>query len=1127
MPDEGLKAEMAGEWKQAIAIYEQWLERDEKRADLWRRIAQIRIHIKDIPGAIDALKRSLEVEPGNASTHFDLATLLSMERKPEAAIHHAEKAKQLEPDNVKYLRMHGQLANWLKRFSEAADSYRRIYEFHPDDESALRDLANSLSWAGEHAKAADLYQRYLERHPESTFLWLALSREKSKLDDVAGAEKALLRAAEVEPENAEVQAALSRFYAMRDKPEKALVHARRALKGEPGNVEYLRAHAQIANWAKRPAEAAVSLEKLLARFPGDNQIIDTLARTYQWAGMPDKATALYEQVLRERPNDLKLWLKVVDGKVAQNKREEAVSLLEQAYAKFLSRSKSRDESQPRREGKKRVPILLYHCIGDSADNDYWIAADEFAAQMAELSRLGYRSVTSRDVELYLFGGKELPPKPVMITFDDACHNLYTHAWPILKRYGFTADIYIFTDAIRGDAAQRASIVQHRHGKDTLLDYMIWPEIEAMVADGFVIGAHSKSHADMKTLDEEGLKLEILYSKLKILAETGIDVTSFSYPFGSGFHRDETHRILRSAGFRVAFAAHGGVADLGRDDPMEIPRIEIWGPNPNSDPDSAGILVNPGPERPYDRFRNRVEPNEAEIHYERSRLYAMAEDPERAYQEIEKALALDPDNRRYLRDMTQLANWTNRHARAVEGYQRLSQLGEEDDQLLLNQARVSSYAGKLDESANYYERYLQRHPEHREAALERIRVESWRENSGKAMKLLERYRERFGEDDAWLKVKVDILSWGGYPRKTEKLIASRLNEEPDDYQLNFARVLAAHFGGRPRDALDGLRMMEERFPENEDNRMLHRLVEGSRRPRLSFDSSYVTSSEDLQALSTALQGSHPVTPELEIKLGYVQEWFSAELGSGLEAMDGSSGAQYRSLRAGIHYRFSPGMAMELHAGEAEAEGGETFVSGVDMILDPADGLNLHLQYGKDYFHEYYSSSPKTISLNIEEESTRVYLNWKPNFDYRLNAQAAHSRFSDGNSSRFLQLALRRAAIRRQYWNADMGLYSVLLDFSEKKDHGYYEPDNYQRYMLLGEAYWKGGDGKGIFFSLALGAAKDESMDAFKFASEGGISGEFELDADWSFRFGITAVHNVTRGGGAYTGNGINLSIHRRF
>jgi len=266
----------------------------------------------------------------------------------------------------------------------------------------------------------------------------------------------------------------------------------------------------------------------------------------------------------------------------------------------------------------------------------------------------------------------------------------------------------------------------------------------------------------------------------------------------------------------------------------------------------------------------------------------------------------------------------------------------------------------------------------------------------------------------------------------------LQQKPGDYQLNFAKVLAAHFGGRPRDALRGLQELEEHDPDADDNRLLRRVVTAPYRPLVSLESAYVTSSENLEALTTTLQAVYSPIPEMRLGLKLVQEWFSARVGSGLEAIDGSSGAQYR-----------------------------------------------------------------------------------------ISAQLGYSCFSDENCSRRYQLSVRRAVLRTQRWNLDLGLSSGVLDFSDKKGNGYYEPDYYQRYMFASNVYWKAGEQGGVSVSLGLGVAKDELMEGFKLASEGDISGEFRLEDGWWFHFGINGVHNVTRGGDAYTGSGVNLSVSRRF
>ncbi len=1126
-PEEGLRAEMAQEWQRAVSIYERVLKTEPGRADLWKRIADIKIHLKDPDGAIEALEKAAEIQPHNAALNSKLATLLGMQHQPERALRFAQKARDAEPGNTAYLQAHARLANWLKRFSEAAESYERLYAMQPDDELALRNLANSWSWANRHDKAIRVYEEFLARHPRNVEIWLALSREKTRQGDQQGALSALSKAARLRPDDAQISAELSRLYSMNNQPEKALEYARHATKSEPGNIAYLQAHAQIANWLKRPAEAVVSLEKIVALRPDDDEARRTLADTYRWAGEGRKATALYEAYLNENPQDLKLWLTVADSKVGQGDVRGAAALLEKAFEKFIPAAIK--PKRVRQKEERKLPVLLYHCIGDKADNDYWLSASEFDAQMKQLKEMGYQSITSRNLEDYLFDQGRLPDKAVMITFDDACANLYTHAWPILKKYGFVADIYIFTGAIRHTGADRASIVQHVNGKDTRLEYLIWPEIKEMIGEGLVIGAHSKTHADMATLTPDELKYEILASKLRIFAETGVVATSFSYPFGSGYNRTEAHRLLRSAGFDIAFSAHGGVEHLRFIEPMKIKRVEIWGPHPKIDPGSRGVSVVPDPFRPYDLFRNRLNPDEAGVHYEQARLYAAVQEKRLAYEEIEKALSLEPGSRRYLRFMTQLADWNNRGqlSAAMAGFNKLQVLGEQDDELLLSQARMLSYAGKMDASERLYAAYLRSRPDDKDVLIEHVKVQSWRGNVGRAVQLLSDYRHRFGEDDSWRETKMEVLSWANRPQETRNLIEPIIEKKPDDYRANFAHALSLHFGNEPRKALDALKEVEQRFPGAGGNPLLTKIITDPHRPEVEGSVAYVSSSEELDALSSRVQGNYSLNPETRVSLGYVNERFTAQAGSGLENIDGSENAGYWSILLGLRHRFSPRFSGDLHLGQASAEGESLLVSKAGVDIEPLDSVDVRLEYSRDYFHDYYSSSPRTISLGIEADRSRLSLNWRPGFNYHILARGGYSEFSDGNSSRDFSFAVRRAIARTQHWNTDFGFSAALLDFSRERDNGYYDPDNYQRYMVSGTGYWKAGDKGGVNISLAIGAAKDDTMDGFKFASEAGINGKYDFGTDWLFGFGISGVHNVTRGGGAYTGNGVNVSVVRRF
>ena len=101
---------------------------------------------------------------------------------------------------------------------------------------------------------------------------------------------------------------------------------------------------------------------------------------------------------------------------------------------FVSSGLSAPDAKPSRTP---VPILMYHVIADPpADAPYpqlYVSERDFAGQMRWLARHGYRAVTQRQVWNHWHRGGALPPKPVVISFDDGYRSVAEAAWPHLQR----------------------------------------------------------------------------------------------------------------------------------------------------------------------------------------------------------------------------------------------------------------------------------------------------------------------------------------------------------------------------------------------------------------------------------------------------------------------------------------------------------------------------------------------------------------------------------------------------------------------------------------------------------------------------------------------------------------------
>ena len=98
-----------------------------------------------------------------------------------------------------------------------------------------------------------------------------------------------------------------------------------------------------------------------------------------------------------------------------------------------------------RDASTGIPVLNYHQINDRDHNALTVPVSEFEREMAYLKAEGYTAITPEQLSNHLKYGSPLPPKPVMITFDDGYRDNYTNAFPILKKYGFTASIFLISD----------------------------------------------------------------------------------------------------------------------------------------------------------------------------------------------------------------------------------------------------------------------------------------------------------------------------------------------------------------------------------------------------------------------------------------------------------------------------------------------------------------------------------------------------------------------------------------------------------------------------------------------------------------------------------------------------------
>jgi peptidoglycan/xylan/chitin deacetylase (PgdA/CDA1 family) len=207
---------------------------------------------------------------------------------------------------------------------------------------------------------------------------------------------------------------------------------------------------------------------------------------------------------------------------------------------------------------RAVPILNYHVVGAPPANapfpELYVGRSDFVQQLAWLHRRGYTAVSLRRVVDYWRRGYALPPRPIVLSFDDGYRGDFTNALPLLRRY-------------RWPGVLNLAVQNMLDGKLTL------PELRSLIAAGWEIDAHTLTHPDLTTLDSAELRRQVGGSRRWIRRRLGVPVDFFCYP--SGRYDAAVLAAVRAAGFIGATTTQQGYASP-RDGLLTLDRIKVDG-----------------------------------------------------------------------------------------------------------------------------------------------------------------------------------------------------------------------------------------------------------------------------------------------------------------------------------------------------------------------------------------------------------------------------------------------------------------------------------------------------------------------------------------------------------------------
>jgi peptidoglycan/xylan/chitin deacetylase (PgdA/CDA1 family) len=213
-------------------------------------------------------------------------------------------------------------------------------------------------------------------------------------------------------------------------------------------------------------------------------------------------------------------------------------------------------------------VLAYHAIADlpgsSVVTPFGVPPGLFRRQIEHLRRAGVHFVSPTEFAHFLRRGGGLPPRPMLLTFDDAYKDL-------LEIRGFLAD-----RGIPGVVFAVSGRLGGSNAWDEALGAPSLPLLDAndlrlLAEAGLEVGAHSRTHRPLTQLSETDLVDEIAGSVAELQAAGLPRPRMFAYPEGAFDERvkDQT----QAAGLEATFTTLPGLVRPGQN-PHEVPRIEI-------------------------------------------------------------------------------------------------------------------------------------------------------------------------------------------------------------------------------------------------------------------------------------------------------------------------------------------------------------------------------------------------------------------------------------------------------------------------------------------------------------------------------------------------------------------------
>jgi tetratricopeptide (TPR) repeat protein len=519
---------MVADWEGCTETWNRLSSLDANDAYAQNLLTHLHLYRRRYDEAIRTATRSLAIDPDQPEQSLKLARALHWSERYAEARALASTLAATHPGDIDIQRFWADLLMQYHDFERGLPTWQRVLALGADDARARFYYVRSLYELGHYETAVAEARRFASSAEPHDALLRLLTDDALLRGEKAEAGGWLLQLAERSPSKVELWLELSDLQLELGSEEQALATVDRALSQQPDSLELRVARANLLRRRGFLEEAHAVYRELASKHPESREVFWGLLQTASETERYPEALAVLEANRSTFLKPYEVELERARLLYASGEAGEARELLERAGARAAS--------------AVVVPILLYHGLGDHPRTPAMPLA-LFDSQMRALSEAGYQALTVSELDRIASGSSPAPPRPIVVTFDDARIDSFELADPVLQKYGMKATMFVptgltldghpffadWTRMSRFAATGRWDLQAHGHRAHNLI------EIAADGTEGsFLVNRMwLPAEARLETEEEYLARVGEDYQRVKREIEArvrGASVVGYAFPF---------------------------------------------------------------------------------------------------------------------------------------------------------------------------------------------------------------------------------------------------------------------------------------------------------------------------------------------------------------------------------------------------------------------------------------------------------------------------------------------------------------------------------------------------------------------------------------------------------------------